>query len=235
MLIRFVIPIIACIVLTAAMCIVVDKTRPAFRTAAIEAEGKTKGGMTREMLDEHRFEVLKCDMVSFGIWGAIFAGFTGLAGNPAAKSRWTGLAVGSILGAGAGVLGAYLGQTHEAMVEYSGASSTYWIIRWAAIMLPTAVAASIACSLSGFVAKQLVECLAGGLLGVAIGATVFSLLHGVATPLEKPSNVFPGWASNLTIAMLSINVSVFTLVLLQAGRSHSKESPKPDLEPNAPV
>lgn len=232
---RFVIPIVACIVATMAMWIVVEKTRPVFRTAAIETEGKSKGGMTGEMMQEYRFEVLKCDMVSFGIWGAVMAGFTGLAGNPAASSRWRGLVAGLILGAGAGALGAYLGQTQEAMIEYQGASSTYWIFRWAAIMLPIAVAASIACSLSGSVTRQLVECLAGGMLGLVIGVTVFSLLHGVATPLEKPSNVYPGWAANRILAMLAINLSVFTLILVQAGRCHTKQIPNAELGPTVEV
>lgn len=230
MLNRFVIPIVACIVVTMTMWIVIEKTRPVFRTTAIETEGKSKGGMSGEMMQEYRFEVLKCDMVSFGIWGALMAGFTGLAGNPAANSRWRGLAAGLLLGAGAGALGAYLGQIQEAMIEYEGASSTYWIMRWAAIMLPIAVAASIACAISGSITKQLVECLAGGMLGLVIGVTVFSLLHGQATPLEKPSNVYPGWAANRILAMLAFNLSVFTLILVQAGRSHSKQIPNPALE-----
>ncbi len=235
MLIRFVIPIVACIVVTMTMWIVIEKTRPVFRTSAIESEGKSKGGMTGEMMQEYRFEVLKCDMVSFGIWGAVMAGFTGLAGNPAANSRWRGLVAGLILGAGAGALGAYLGQTQEAMSEYQGVSSTYWIFRWAAIMLPIAVAASVACSLSGSLKTQLVECLIGGMLGLVIGVTVFSLLHGLATPLEKPSNVYPGWAENRILAMLAMNLSVFTLILVQAGRSHSKQVKKPDLGPTTVV
>lgn len=102
-------------------------------------------------------------------------------------------------------------------------------------MFPIAVAASVACSLSGSVTKQLVDCLVGGMLGLVIGVTVFSLLHGIVTPLEKPSNVYPGWAANRILAMLAMNLSVFTLILVQAGRSHVNQVSKPDLGPTTVV
>ena len=226
MLIRFVVPVLACVVATMAMWVVVEKTRPVFRTEALEAEGRSKGGYTEEMIQELRFETLKCDIVSFSIWGALMAGFTGLAGNPTAKSRWRGLASGLILGAGAGALGAYFGQIQIARMEYQGASSTYWISRWAVIMLPIAVASAVACSLSGSMKRQFVECLAGSLVGLVIGVIVFSLVHGVATPLEKPTNIYLGWASNRILAMMALNLSVFTLILLQAGRYQSKPLPQ---------
>lgn len=227
MLIRFVVPVLACVVATMAMWVVVEKTRPVFRTEALEAEGRSKGGYTEEMIQELRFETLKCDIVSFSIWGALMAGFTGLAGNPTAKSRWRGLASGLILGAGAGALGAYFGQIQMARMEYQGASSTYWISRWAVIILPIAVASAVACSLSGSIKRQFVECLAGSIFGLVIGVIVFSLVHGVATPLEKPTNIYLGWASNRILAMMALNLSVFTLILVQAGRYQAKSLPQP--------
>ena len=227
MLARYVVPVVICIAATLALWVVVEKTRPVFRTVAIEKEGAAKGGFSGEMLKEYNFEMLKCDMVSFGIWGAALGGLTGLLANPSAKSRGLGLAVGVVLGAGAGALGAYLGQVHEARTEYAGASSTYWMLRWAAIIVPVALVSSIASALSGSLRKQFVDCLVGGLLGVVVGVVVYSLLHGVATPLEKPTNIYPGWSSNRILAMLSLNLGVFISILFQAGRVQIAKATEP--------
>jgi predicted lysophospholipase L1 biosynthesis ABC-type transport system permease subunit len=72
--------------------------------------------------------------------------------------------------------------------------------------------------MSGSPKKQLVECVVGGVLGTAIGVVSISLLHGAITQLEKPENIFPGWTANRALAVFCVNISVFAMILMQAGR-----------------
>lgn len=215
---RYIVPLIACLLLSVLTWGLVEKVRPNFGAILLEDEGRQKGGFSTEMHDAYRFEKLKCNSVSFGIWGACLAGFTGFFGNPHAKRRWLGLVIGLVLGALSGPLGAYLGQLQELRTEYSGASATYWIIRWGAIAGPMGVSAAIAAAMSGSPKKQLVECVLGGILGIAIGVVSISLLHGAITQLEKPENIFPGWTANRVLAVFCVNIAVFAMILLQAGR-----------------
>jgi hypothetical protein len=222
MVFRYLLPIVVCLLVTLGMWQMIERTRLNFRMADIEAEAKQKGGMTEEMHNDYRGELLKSDFVSFGTWGAVLAMLAGCASNPFAKHRLRGAVIGAVLGALGGMLGAYLGQLHSMRVEYTGASSTFWPLRWLGIALPMGISAAVASATSGNIRQQLTDCLVGSIMGVVAGIVVVCFVHGLATPLEKSENVYPGWWSNRLLAMLSMNMGVFSMILAQAGRSGSK-------------
>lgn len=226
MLKSYVIPVIVCLAVTLVMWFALQKIHPVFSTAAIEADGRQKGGMSAEMIEEYRGLVLKSNCITFGIWGAVLAGLAGVCANPVATSRGRGAVLGLVLGAIGGMIGAYLGQMQEARTEYQGASGTYWIMRWAALTAPMVVASILACAVAGNLSRQLGDCFAGGLIGLVLGVITISLLHGIATPLEKPENIFPAWTANRILGMFAINTAVICLMLAMSSRS-GKPSPAP--------
>lgn len=214
-----VVPVIVCFAVTLAMWFALQKIHPIYSTAAIEAEGREKGGMSAEMIEAYRSLDLKNNCFTFGIWGAVLAGLSGLLTNPTATARVRGGLVGVVLGIGAGMLGAYLGHMQEARTDYQGASASYWIMRWTALTGPMVFASTAACATSGSLSRPLGDCFAGGLIGLVLGVLAITLLHGVATPLEKPENIFPAWTANRILGMFSVNVAVFCLLLAMSSRS----------------
>jgi hypothetical protein len=216
---RYVFPILSCVAATLVIWLILEKSHPVFSTAALESKAREMGGMSAEMIEEYRGLMFKSNSISFGIWGAVLAGLTGMLANPLSQSRWKGMLVGMLLGALGGALGAYLGQLQEARSEYQGASATYWVMRWAALTVPMALASAIACAIGGNLPKQLGDCLAGAVIGMVLGILLITLLHGVVTPLEKPENIVPAWSANRALALFAVNLSIFTLICSQVNRS----------------
>jgi hypothetical protein len=210
--------VLACAAVTGGLWFLLERTHPIFVAEEAMAAGRDAGGLTEEWINDIRTEDLKSAMVTYSLWGAVLAGFCGLLCNPRAHRRAIGLGVGVGLGALAGGLAAYGGQWHDLAVEYTGSTTTYWIVRWSILAIPLAIAAAIACAASGDFSKDAVDSLAGSLIGAVIGVTVISLLMGVVTPVESHQNIFPGFSSSRGLALAAVNLSVVGLLILQLGR-----------------
>ena len=197
-----------------------EKIHPVFSAADILAESRQAGGMSAEMNEKYQAEMFKSDCVSFGIWGAVLAGFCGLFANVGAKRRVLGLIVGIVGGALLGGLAAYLGAAHYAKVEYVPSSSaTYWIVRWALLVVPLGLAAGLAAGLSGGNGKQLVDGIVAGLVGSAISVIAITLLVGIVTPVERSEYVYPAFSQTRLLAIAVLNVAVLGLLILQLGKA----------------
>ncbi len=211
-----------CLVITGGIWFLLQRLHPVWvANEAIEA-GRAAGGLDEGMLRDIRTADFKSLSLTFGIWGAILAGFCGLFGNARAKAPVMGLICGLVLGALAGVVSAFAGQYHDLNVEYMGATTGYWFVRWLAIAGPIAVAASLAAAISGRMG-QISDCLTGGIAGGLLGIVVYIILHGVATPLEQHQEIYPGWGISRFLSMASVNLGIFTLLVTQTGRKSGEK------------
>ncbi len=195
---------------------------------------------TRDLLEHHSEELkasaIKSDMILYGILGAGLAALCGAWSHTSTTipGRIRGLLVGAVIGGLAGAGGGWLGHWFDTNVSFPTDPIVYWFGRWAVMLAPLAVASGIAAAVSGSKpVKDLVEAIAGGLLGVAIAVTIYCLASGAISPIEEHQYIYPSYQSNRLMVLALATVFVSAMITFRLGSSSGKQTSAPPSGENA--
>ncbi len=224
-------------VMSLALWGLLQKTHPVFGEEKLLAEGRQSGGMSAEMTVTYRSLLLKSDIISYGMWGAILGAFCGFGAFGAGRHKFVGLGVGIAAGLACGAMAAYLGTIHESRNEYSGDSAAvYWMTRWAALILPIAAGAGLAAGIgAGGGGKRILDSIIAAVIGGTLSIVGLVILVGVVTPMERYELVFPAFYQTRLLAVFLVNLAVVAMLLFQVkmgGESRAAADAASGLDPD---
>lgn len=198
----------------------VFSTKYPFVLASEEARKSLE--VTTAQMKELRAAELASDMIAYGIFGALLCGALASCCS-AAKStggQILGLVVGLLGGAAAGVATGWLGHWLELNPAFAIADPMiYAIVRWSIMLLPIAIVAGLAISISKSGESKYANAIAGACFGAVIAAMIYSISVGTFTTIESRSKILPFHDTN---RMMLVGLCVFCIGVGAVFQLHRK-------------
>ena len=175
-------------------------------------------------MKELRSAELSSDMIAFGIFSALLCGVLAscLGVSKNVSGRFGSLVIGLVLGAIAGAGMGWIGHWLELNPAFEISDPTvYTVVRWCIMLLPVAIAAGIATSISTKSFNQIAHSVIGALLGAVGAAMIYAVVAGTFTTIESRSKVLPFHDAN---RILIISASTFCIgigIFLQLHRKNN--------------
>ncbi len=182
--------------------------------------------VTPSQMLELRSAELSSDMIAYGIFSALMCGALAACCSRSENTAGQllglaiGLVVGAIAGAGMGWIGHWLELSPAFVISDP---MIYSVVRWSIMLLPVAIAAGIATSISTFSPNEIGHAVMGAILGAVSAAAVYSVVAGSVTTIEARSKILPFHDAN---RVLIVAASIFCMgvgIILQLHRKGKVE------------
>ncbi len=182
--------------------------------------------VTPAQMKELRSAELSSDMIAYGIFSTLMCGAIAaccsLSKNTA--GQLLGLVIGLVFGASAGAGMGWIGHWLELNPAFVISDPMiYSVVRWSIMLLPVAIAAGIATSISTGSLNELGHAVLGAILGAVSAAAVYSVVAGALTTIEARSKILPFHDAN-RIWIVAASVSCIGAgIILQLHRKRGVE------------
>ncbi len=189
-------------------------------------EARKSVEVTPAQMLELRSAELSSDMIAYGIFSALLCGALAACCSVSknARGQILGLLVGLALGAGAGAGMGWIGHWLELSPAFVISDPMiYSVVRWSIMLLPVAIAAGIATSISTGSMNELGHSVIGAILGAVSAAAIYSVVAGTFTTIEARSKILPFHDAN---RILMVAASIFCIgfgIILQLHRKGKVE------------
>lgn len=167
--------------------------------------------VTPAQMQELRAAELASDMIAYAIFAALLCG--ALAACCSASEKVSGQMLGLVVGlAGGAVSGAatgWLGHWLELNPWFAIADPMiYAIVRWSIMLMPIAIVAGLATSISVCSGYKIGNTIVGSVVGAVIAAMIYAMSVGTFTIIESRSKILPFHDAN---RMMLVGFSVFCI------------------------
>lgn len=190
-------------------------------------EARKSVEVTTAQMKELRAAELASDMIAYAVFSALLCGALAACCNNAenASGQLLGLSVGLVAGTAAGVATGWLGHWLELNPAFTISDPIiYAIVRWSIMLLPVAIVAGLASSISGSSTSQIGNSIIGAILGAVTAAMIYSITVGTFTTIESRSKILPFHDAN---RMMLVGVCTFCIgagVVFQRSRLKTRDT-----------
>ncbi len=231
---KILIGLIVTIVLSLSLWAFVYKTFPMFAAAEAIAASNAAGVLTPEQEAEIRAEDIKSSLVVFTVWGIVLGLIGALAGGPGSPSLAVRLCIGLVLGALVGAGTNYFSNWYALRSSQPLDPVQYWVIRTSVIHFPFALVVATMATF-GYPWSKLPENVVKSTVAIILTACFYSFLMGLATPIEQPRFIYPGFPQNSFALLMSVNVILFLALAVRIKRTGVQSTAEEKTAAETPV
>lgn len=187
-----------------------------FASQAAQTSLEVTEAQSAELLSSRKYS----DMLAYGTFGCILALTCALL---AARGSYTLkiIAVAPVLGFLGGAAGGQLAHFQDAQMTFVPNQITYWVARWAAILVPIGISCGTASLLAGKV--QAANNIVAGILGALAATIIYCGVSGSLTAIESRQDIFPLASQNRLLVFLATSLCVAIAIALQKANESTQE------------
>ena len=187
-----------------------------FASKAAQTSLEVTEAQSAELMSSRRYS----DMLAYGTFGCMLALTCALLasrGSYAVKL----IALAPLLGFLGGATGSLLAHVQDTQMLFVPNQITYWVVRWAAILVPIGLSCGIAFQLASKIAGG--NYIVASILGALVAAIIYCSISGSYTAIESRQDIFPLASANRLLVFLATSLSVALSMTLQTVKEATQE------------